>query len=102
MARSCDYKLILADSRNENLFFDLRSDPSELNNLYTSPGYRDRVKKMEAALSAWRCKDPKPQSYQDHNAPQIDRPNVPSYDLSHRPAIIEYYRRKMFALQGRT
>lgn len=102
MARSRDYKLILSDLGSGNLFFDLRNDPSELNNLYASPGYRDRVKKMEAALSAWRCKAPKPQSYQDHDAPQIDRPNVPSLDLSHRPAIMEYYRKKMFALQGRT
>ena len=102
MARSRDYKLILAAPRNENLFFDLRKDPSELNNLYKSPKYRDRVKKMEEALSAWRCKDPKPRGYQDHNAAQIDQPNVPSRDLSHRKAIIEYYRKKMFALQGRT
>ena len=102
MARSREYKLILTDSRNENLFFDLQEDPSELNNLYNSATYSDRVKTMEAALSAWRCKDPKPRGYQDHNAPQIDRSNVPSRDLSHRPAIIEYYRKKMFALQGRT
>lgn len=102
MARSRDYKLILAAPRNENLFFDLRNDPSELKNLYKSTEYRDRVKTMEAALSAWRCKDSKPRGYQDSNAPQIDQPNVPSRDLSHRKAIIEYYRKKMFALQGRT
>jgi len=101
MARSRDYKLILAAPRNENLFFDLHEDPSELNNLYKSPKYRDRVKTMEAALSAWRCKDPKPKGYQDHNAPQINQSNVPPRDLSHRKAIIEYYRKKMFALQGR-
>ena len=102
MARSRDYKLILVDSRNENLFFDLRNDPSELNNLYKAPRYHDQVKTMEAALSAWRCKDAKPQGYQDHDAPQIDQPNVPSHDLSQREAIIEYYRKKMFTLQGRT
>jgi arylsulfatase A-like enzyme len=101
MARSRDYKLILAGPRNENLFFDLREDPSELNNLYKSPKYRDRVKTMEAALSKWRCKDPKPRGHQDRNAPQIDQPNVPPRDLSHREAIMEYYRKKMFALQGR-
>ncbi len=102
MARSRDYKLILADSRNKNLFFDLRKDASELDNLYNSSEYRERVKTMEEALTAWRCKDARPKGYQDHNAPQIDQPNVPSHDLSHRPAIIEYYRKKMLALQGRT
>ena len=102
MARSRDYKLILAAPRNENLFFDLRKDPSELKNLYDSPSYRHQVSTMAAALNTWRCKDPKPRSYQDQNAPQIDQPNVPSRDLSHREAIIEYYRKKMFALQGRS
>ncbi|MFH1719886.1 MAG: sulfatase-like hydrolase/transferase, partial [Planctomycetota bacterium] len=102
MARSSNYKLILAAPGNENLFFDVRKDPLEMNNLYESPQYRDRVNEMEAALSAWRCKDPKPQGYQDLNAPQIDQPNVPPRDLSHRPATIQYYRQKMFALQGRT
>jgi arylsulfatase A-like enzyme len=102
MARSREYKLILATPRNENLFFDLREDPLEINNLYESPQYRDRVNKMEAALTAWRCKDPKPQGFQDHDAPQISRPNVPPHDLSHREAVIRYYREKMLALQGRT
>jgi len=102
MARSHDYKLILAAPGNENLFFDLRKDPLEMNNLYESPQYRDHVHRTEAALSAWRCKDPKPQGYQDLNAPQIDQPNVPPRDLSHRQATIQYYRDKMFALQGRT
>jgi len=102
MARSRDYKLILADARNENLFFDLQKDPLELNNLYDSPSDRRQVAAMEAALTAWRCKDAKPKSYQDHDAPQINQPNVPPSDLSHRPAIMEYYRKKMYALQGRT
>ncbi len=102
MARSRDYKLILASGDNENLFYDLRKDPQELNNLYKSPQYRDRVNQMEAALSAWRCKDPNPKPFLDENAPQINQPNVPPRDLSHRQAFMEYYRKKMFAYQGRT
>ena len=102
MARSLNHKLILAGPSNENLFFDLEKDPLEMNNLYNSPQYRDEVRSMKAALSAWRCKDAKPQGYQDHNAPRIRQPNVPPGDLSHREAIIRYYREKMFALQGRT
>ncbi len=54
---------------------------------------------MEAALSAWSCKDAKPKVYLDKSAPQIQQPNVPSKDLSHREAIIKYYRRKMDELQ---
>jgi len=102
MARSRNCKLILAAPGNENLFFDLRKDPLEVNNLYKSPDYREQVDKLEAALSAWRCKESKPEAFLDYNAPQINQPNVPPHDLSHREAIMHYYREKMFAIQGRT
>lgn len=108
MVRSRTHKLILAAPRNKNLFFDLSKDPLEMNSVYDSPKYRDDVRKMTDALSEWRCpmdslrsKDPKPQAYQDQNAPQINQPNVPPRDLSHRDSIIRYYQEKMFALQGR-
>jgi len=102
MARSRTRKLILTDPQNENLFFDLEKDPQELNNLYDSPTYRGEVKAMEAKLTAWRCKEAKPKAYLDQNAPQIDQPNVPPGDLSHRASIQRYYREKMMVLQGRT
>ena len=102
MARSRNRKLILAPPGHDNLFFDLDRDPQEMNNLYDTPRYRDGISTLKAALSAWRSKDAKPQAYQDHNAPRISQPNVPPHDLSHREAIIRYYREKMLALQGRT
>jgi len=101
MVRSDRSKLILTDSRSGNLFFDLRQDPLERNNLHSSPEYSDEVQRMTAALSAWRCKDAKPQAHLDYNAPQIQQPNVPSHDLSHRNAIMQYYRDKMQAAPGR-
>ncbi len=73
-----------------------------MNNLYDTTRYRDDISTMKAALSAWRSKDAKPRSYLDHNAPKISQTNVPPHDLSHREAIIRYYREKMLALQGRT
>jgi arylsulfatase A-like enzyme len=100
MARSDRSKLILTDSRRENLFFDLRKDPAEMKNLYHSTAYHDEVQRMTAALSAWRCKDSKPQAHLDYSAPQIQQSNVPPHDLSHRNAIIEYYRNQMLALQS--
>ncbi len=102
MARSKNRKLILAAPGNENFFFDLDRDPLEMDNLYESPQYRDEIKSMETSLSAWRHKNANLRPYQDHNAPRIRQPNVPSRDLSHREAIIRYYREKMLALQGRT
>jgi arylsulfatase len=100
MARSGSYKLILANPRGQSLFFDLRKDPREMTNLFDSPEHQDEIRKMTSPLAAWRSKDPKPQAFLDYNAPQIHQPNVPSRDLSHRDAIIQYYREKMLALQG--
>lgn len=102
MARSRTRKLILSGGSNKNLFFDLEKDPQELNNLYDAPEYRDEIKAMEAELTAWRCKEAKPRPYLDQAAPQIDQPNVPPHDLSHREGIQRYYREKMRALQNRT
>ncbi len=102
MARSRTRKLILAPPGRENLFFDLEKDPQELNNLYGSQRYQDEIQKMEAALSQWRSSEANPQPYLDHDAPTIRRPNVPPTDLSHREAIMDYYRQKMTALQGPT
>jgi len=101
MARSARSKLILAGPRGQGLFFDLRKDPQEMNNLFSSPEHQDEIRKMTAALSAWRSKDPKPQAFLDYSAPQIRQPNVPSRDLSHREAAIQYYREKMLTLQSR-
>ena len=102
MARSRTRKLILTDPRYENLFFDLEKDPQELNNLYGTPAYRAEIKAMERILTVWRCKEAKPTTYLNLHAPQIDQPNVPSTDLSHRAAIQRYYRKQMAAWQGRT
>ena len=102
MARSKNRKLILAAPGNENLFFDLDRDPIERDNLYESQQYRDEIKSMETSLSAWRNKNANLKPYQDYNARRIRQPNVPPRDLSHREAIIRYYREKMLALQERT
>ncbi len=99
MARSQNRKLILAAPRGKNLFFDLEKDPLEMNNLYDSSEYREEIKQMETALAAWRCKDSSPEIYRDEKAPTIRQPNVPPQDLSHREAVIRYYRDKMSALQ---
>ncbi len=102
MARSRTRKLILAPPGQENLFFDIEADPQEIDNLYDSPKYRDEIQQMQTALEAWRCKEANPKPFLDLNAPVIDQPNVPPRDLSHRAAIISYYRKKIMALQGRS
>ncbi len=97
MARTQKHKLILAGPKNANLFFDLENDPLEMNNLYDDPKYKDIVSELEKKLTAWRHKGPKPKILTD--GPLIKADNVPPADLSHRPAIIEYYEKKMGELQ---
>ena len=99
MARSRTRKLIQTAKNRADLFFDLEKDPLEMNNLYGDPGYQDEIKAMEAALLKWRPPGTALKGYRDENAPTIKGPNVPPRDLSHRPAIVEYYAKKMAALQ---
>lgn len=100
MVRSRNRKLILAGPRHANLFFDLESDPLEMENLYDSPRYHDEIEQMERALNAWRCKETAPKPVLDLDAPQIDQPNAAPPDGSHRTEVIEYYQRQMGRLQS--
>lgn len=95
MARSRTHKLILNGPRQKDLFFDLEKDPLEMENRIDAAQYRSEVKKMRAALAAWRPEGTDLKAHVDANAPRIKQPNVPPHDLSHRPAIIEYYQKKM-------
>jgi arylsulfatase A-like enzyme len=95
MVRTRQYKLLLTSGpRGEDLFFDLRKDPLELNNLYRSPEVRDQVKRLTAAAAAWRPQV-LPGRFVDPEAPQIGGANVPPPGLGHRQAIMDYYRAKM-------
>jgi len=99
MARSRTRKLILRThgKTGENLFFDLEKDPLELSNLYEDPSRKDEVARLTRAVEDWRPARDLPETYLDEDARQINQPNVPSRDRSHRREIIEYYDRKMKA-----
>ena len=99
MARTQKHKLILTSKGNANLFFDLQKDPYELNNLYGDPEYKDIISQMEQKLNKWRHKGPLPKPLTD--GPIIKGDNVPPADLSHRPAVIDYYNKKMLELQAK-
>jgi len=102
MHRTQSDKLILAGwSPGESLFFDLRKDPLEMHNLYHSPEVQAKVKRLTAAIAAWRPQ-PAPERYVDLQAPQIQGPNVPPPGLKHREEIIEYFRAKMQQRLGGT
>ena len=95
MARTQTKKLILLrKNKNLKLFFDLEKDPLEMEDLSEAPEHQADIKKMEKALLAWHTKG-SDQIYLNHKETQIKQPNVPPEDLSHRPAVIAYYERKM-------
>ena len=100
MARSRTRKLIQTPQNLPDLFFDLEKDPLEMTNLSGSPDTKGEIEAMQAALLKWRPRDTNFKGHYDENTPTIKQPNVPPRDLSHRPAIIEYYAKKMADLQS--
>ena len=97
MVRSGAHKLLLGGGDNADLFFDLRSDPMETENLHDRPAWRAEARRYAEAAAAWRGPGPLPETCLDEDAPVLDAPNVPPADRSHREAIIEYYHRGMQA-----
>lgn len=95
MIRSKQYKLI-QNRKGKSLFFDLNTDPLEMNNLYDDVNYKDEIKKHYEAMVQWQGKDSVfGENYLDYNAPIINQPNVTTRDDGHRAEIIEYYKQKM-------
>ncbi len=98
MARTHTMKLI-AEPGNKNhsngLLFHLEEDPFEVNNLYNHPAYEEERSQLMAAIESWQ-KDTFPQeTYLNQEAPQINQPNVPPLDLSHRKDTEKYFAKKM-------
>jgi arylsulfatase len=95
MARSKQYKLIV-NRNGESLFFNLETDPLELNNLYNDTNYQDEINSHLEAIKNWQGTDSLfGEKYLDENAPVINQPNVTRYNDGHRDSIIEYFRKKM-------
>ncbi|HQO33581.1 MAG TPA: sulfatase-like hydrolase/transferase [bacterium] len=100
MVRSRTRKLILTQRENaKQAFFDLTKDPLELENRYNNPEYQEEILHLRKVISEWRPDEYlTTNTFLDEDAAQIDQPNVPSRDRSHRGKIIEYYQAKMKAL----
>ena len=92
MARTDAHKLVLAQGQGQALFFDLETDPLEMNNRADDPACREKITELTRAIEAWRPFDPAPTAWLDEDAPVIAQPNVPPRDNSHREPIIAWYR----------
>ena len=94
MARTTQHKLLLSVEPKCDQLYDLDRDPLEQKNVHTDPAYAGVVEDLTRQLVAWRGPVPMPVAYLEPNAPQIDRPNVPPRDLSHRKAEVDYFTRE--------
>ena len=101
MARTRTHKLLLTGNPPEQaLFYDLQADPLESRNLSGLPESQDEIRRLTAAIAAWRPQPVSPR-YVDLQAPQIRGSNVPPPGLAHRQQIIDYYQSKMQASRKR-
>lgn len=95
MARSKQYKLI-QKRIGESLFFNLETDPLEMNNLYNDPDYLDEIELHQQAIVDWQGTDSLfVENYLDEDAPIINQQNATKYNDGHRDKIIEYFKIKM-------
>jgi len=95
MARTRTRKLILRQSREKSLFFDLEADPLEMTNLYGRPEHQAEIDRLAKAIEDWRGPAASTRVYVDENAATIKQPNVPNLDDNHRQEMIAYFQKKM-------
>jgi arylsulfatase len=78
MVRSRSHKLILCKDDAKSLFFDLTSDPLEMNDLYGDPAYRDIIREHKTALQQLILFDAPAPVFLYEEAARIAAQNVPS------------------------
>ena len=95
MVRSHTRKLLLCREEDQSQFFNLETDPYELNNLYGDPVYQNEITAFKLALTRWALFDCLSPVHLDENAPVISGENVQRYDAGHRDAIYAYFQKQM-------
>jgi arylsulfatase A-like enzyme len=101
VARTAGHKLILRSPREKSLFFDLKADPLEMENLYGRPQCQAEVERLAKAIEDWRGPAGPTRAYLDENAPVINQPNVPKRDDNHRQEMAAYFQRKLGLAPGK-
>jgi arylsulfatase A-like enzyme len=101
MVRTRTRKLLRQAPKDGDLLFDLQTDPLEMTDVSGVPAYVEDLAALRSAAEAWRPRIADNKPYLDPKAPQIDQPNVPPRDLSHRKAIIDYTTKRVAALRAK-
>lgn len=94
MVRSRDYKLLLCRDDARSLFFDLKHDPLEMNDLYGDPQYRGLIDEHRAALHRMLLFEAPTPVFLDETAAQVAMPNVPE-NGELRDAVQQWVRERM-------
>jgi arylsulfatase len=94
MVRSRSHKLIFCKDDSQSLFFDLRKDPLEMDNLYGDPLYQSKIEQHKAALHQMMLFDATTPVFLYEDAAQIETPSMPSSEHSTQ-AFAEWVREKM-------
>ncbi|NUM56494.1 MAG: sulfatase-like hydrolase/transferase [Candidatus Hydrogenedentes bacterium] len=94
MARTRTHKLLLSAKPQQQLLYDLERDPMELTDVHSESANAAIVSDLSEKVKAWQGPAPMSAPYMDMGAAQIDQPNVPSPNLGHRSAAVEYYTRE--------
>lgn len=95
MVRSQTHKLIVSRSDKRSFFYDLDTDPLEMNNRYNDPQCQREIQLLEDALKQWNPPETMPEPYIDEDAKTIEQPNVPNKHDTHREEMIAYFEKKM-------
>lgn len=91
MVRSRHHKLLACRDPRRDLFYDLDTDPHELDNRAGSRGAAASVAAHREALYRWLAFEAPPIVYRDEAAPQTGADNVPARDDGHREAMLAYF-----------
>ena len=95
LARSRTRKLLLFPEKDIALLYDLEKDPYETANVYDDPAYQNDVVQLTKAIEDWRGPGPLSEIYINHDAPEIDQPNVPDRNDNHREEMRDYFYGRM-------
>ena len=97
MARTRTHKLLLCAEDEKSQFFDLVTDPFELNNRIGDADCAKEVHNLREALLRWSLFTTQGQAHLDMDAPRISGENIPEDSASTARKMADYFRERMLS-----
>lgn len=95
MLRAGRDKLILNRDEPNSRYYDLETDPLELDNRFSDPRCRERVDELKAMLLRWALFEAPSVCHLDDDAPRASIPNAPVRGDGQAEELEVYFRGKM-------